>query len=161
MEEISVCEFCSRPAEAGGYTVSLCATCRNELAGRPLPWWLIGAGAVALVLVFIALAQFPSTFRAGVAFERGSRAEAAGEYATAVAEYRVVVDRFPDSVTAVQRLGISEYRAGNLREAARTLRQLGGQPGDEADVREVNQVMEAMARRMADENQPRSQRQAK
>jgi TolA-binding protein len=112
-------------------------------------------GVVVLMLVLLGLTRFPASLRAGTAFTRGRRAEAAGQYAVAAKEYRVVLERFPDCTKAIQRLGVSEYRAGNMREAVQALRQLSGRSADEASIREVNQVVGEIQQRLSGASQPR------
>jgi hypothetical protein len=140
MEETNGCKNCGGPPEEGGYELRLCATCRDTLSQRPLPVWIWGVFGVVVLVLLAALARFPASVSAGVAFARGRRAEAAGDYPMAVSEYQKVADRFPDSTLALARLGIAHYRAGHVAEAVRALRALGGRETSKKLAREVNEV---------------------
>ena len=100
------CQLCEKPPEPG-YAAQLCSPCRTKLSKRPFPLWIkLAIILVALVLVY-ALAKTPASLVASIAFERGQRAEADGNYATAAKEYAKAVHKFPDSISAVARLGIA------------------------------------------------------
>jgi Flp pilus assembly protein TadD len=148
VEEIITCKNCGAPPEEGGYPLELCPACRNQFANRPLPVWLTGASVLVAAVVLFAMVRFPTALGAGIAFERGRRAEAAGNYTAATIEYRRVAERYPDSESALVRLGVSEYRAGNLPQAVLVLNRLSGRSGDEDSVREVNQVMDEIEQRL-------------
>lgn len=147
MNDPAACAKCGKPAEAGAYKLPLCSGCRDAMSQRPFPKWIrIGFGLI--VLAFLgATTQLQGSLAAGIAFARGQRAEATKDFATAVAEYRRVVQRFPDSTLALGRLGIVYYRAGDLREAATVFRRLAGRKASKELVREVNQVIAEMERK--------------
>jgi hypothetical protein len=146
MEETNGCKNCGGLPEDGGYELSLCAPCRDTLCRRPLPVWIWGVFGVVVLVLLAALARFPASVSAGVAFERGRRAEKAGHYALAVSEYQKVTGCFPDSTLALARLGIAQYRAGNTAEAVGVFRELGGRKTSERLAGEVNQVGSELAR---------------
>jgi hypothetical protein len=149
MQEPNTCNSCGGPPEEKGYQFPLCAACRDQFSNRPLPIWLTAVFVLGVAVVLFALTRFPASLEAGIAFERGHRAEAAGRYAVAAAHYRRVAQRFPEATAVIVRLGVSEYRAGNLRQAVMALDRLSSKPGDEDTVREVNQVMDEIEQRMA------------
>jgi len=126
MPEPILCQSCGATPEPGDFTMPLCARCRDALSRRPLPKWIRAVSGVVLVVLLFALNQFPSTFRAGLAYERGRRAEVARDYGRAASEYRNVVERFPDSTLALARLGIALLRAERFPEAADCFRKLAG-----------------------------------
>jgi TolA-binding protein len=103
-------------------------------------------GLIALLTVF-AVTRVPSALSASIAFERGQRDERAGQHDQASAEYAKVVERFPESTLAVARLGISQYRAGNLSAAAETFSKLAGRKASTDLTSEVNAIIEDMNRR--------------
>jgi hypothetical protein len=148
VEELITCKNCGAPPEEGGYQLPLCPACRNQFANRPLPVWLTGAFVLVVAVVLFAMARFPAALESGIAFERGRRAEAAGNYTAATIEYRRVAERFPDSMSVLVRLGVSEYRAGNVPQAVLVLNRLSGRSGDEDAVHEVNQVMDEIEQRL-------------
>ena len=143
MEEENRCKNCDNRRE-DSYQFPLCKECRDSLARRPLPLWIkIGSAVVALVLCF-AFAKFPASLRAGIAFERGQKAEAQKKFPLAIDEYQKVLEKFSDSTLVLARLGISEYRAGRLDEAAAVLNKLAGRKTSKQLVGEVNAVIKEM-----------------
>src|SRR5437870_13256144 len=88
MQETDVCKNCGRSPVERGYQVPLCPPCRTLLCKRPLPAWIYGVSVVVALALLFALARFPASVKAGIAFERGRRAERAGNYRSAMAEYR-------------------------------------------------------------------------
>ncbi len=134
------CQVCQQPAESG-YAAPLCPSCRTNLANRPFPIWIkIAAFAVGLVFLY-ALARSPRSLSAAVAFERGQRAEAGGNFATAASEYSKVAEAFPTSTLAVARTGIAEYQAGHRDAAIRTLNSIVGRHTSKELTAEVNGVL--------------------
>jgi tetratricopeptide (TPR) repeat protein len=100
------------------------------------------------VIVFVyAVAKMPASLLASIAFERGQRAEAAGNFQTAATEYAKVVEKFPDSTSAVARLGIAQYRAGNRDAAIQTLGSLSGRQAPKELTNEINAVLAEMQQR--------------
>ncbi len=140
------CQVCNKPAEVG-YAAQLCFVCRTTLSKRPFPLWI----KIAIILVGIgflyALAEMPAFLVASIAFERGQRAEAGGNFETAASEYAKAVEKFPGSTSAVARLGIAQYRAGNRDAAVRTLRSLAGRQAPKKLTNEINVVLAEMQRR--------------
>lgn len=127
--------------------MQLCSACRTSLAKRAFPVWIkIGFGLIAALSVF-ALTRVPAALSASIAFERGQKNERAGKYDQAGVEYLKVIKQFPEFNLAVARLGISQYRAGDVRAAAETFSKLDGQPASAELVREVNAVIEDMKQR--------------
>ncbi|HEX5324741.1 MAG TPA: tetratricopeptide repeat protein [Capsulimonadaceae bacterium] len=139
-EEIG-CKSCGHPDTEPGYALSLCVSCRDKLARRPMPWWISASAVLVLLAVVVASASFPSSLSAGVAYERGKRAEASGNYALAAKEYGLVVRKYPDSTDALIRYGVSAYHAGELDEAAETFNKLSGQEVSDDQAKEVNPII--------------------
>ena len=144
MDENLACKNCGAAPEAGGYELSLCARCRSSLAHRPFPAWIKVSSGVALLTLLFAISILPSTFNAGIAFERGRRAESARDYSLAAAEYQRVVTRFPDSTLALARLGINRLHAGQLPEAAAAFQKLGGRKTSKELAVEVNAAIDEL-----------------
>ena len=143
------CANCGAAPEPGDYQLRLCAPCRDKLASRPLPAWVTFSVVVVSFILLYTFFKFPGALGAGVAFERGRRAETAGDYAAAQYEYRVVVQRFPDSTLALARLGIAQCRAGDLQAAALTLEKIQGREAPQELVREIESVVqEATSRKL-------------
>jgi hypothetical protein len=137
------CQLCGKVAELG-YAAQLCSVCRTTLYNRPFPIWIkIAVILVAVVLVY-ALAEMPASLVASIAFERGRRAEAAGNFETAATEYAKVVEKFPNSTSTVARLGIAQYRSGNRDAAVQTLGSLAGRQAPKELTNEINAVIAEM-----------------
>ena len=97
-----------------------------------------------LALLVAAAVRIPGTLALGLAFERGQRAEQRGDYPTAVARYQVVAETFPHSTIALARLGIAQFRAGQLATAETTLAKLAGRKTEKLLATEVNGVLEQL-----------------
>jgi hypothetical protein len=111
------------------------------LSKRPFPAWIkIIVILVGLVFLY-ALARTPRSLLAAIAFERGQRAEAGGNFATAASEYARAAEIFPNSTLAVARRGIAEYRAGDRAAAVQTLNSIAGRQTSKELTTEVNAVI--------------------
>lgn len=133
------CSICGNSDIEDSYQLALCTNCREKLIKRPLPVWVKGIFVLMAILFIVAITRFPSTFKAGIAFERGMRAEASGKYLTAMKEYKVVTDRFPNSTLSLARLFISTYNNGSVSEAYEIFKKIAGRnPKDQSIVTEVN-----------------------
>jgi hypothetical protein len=137
------CQLCDKPAEVG-YSAELCSVCRTKLAKRPFPIWIKFAVILVALAFVYALAKTPASLVASIAFERGQRAEAAGNFGLAAAEYAKAVEQFPQSISAVARLGIMQYRAGDRDAAIQTLRPLAGRQASKELMTEINAVIAEM-----------------
>jgi tetratricopeptide (TPR) repeat protein len=84
---------------------------------------MVVGGYVAVSLIWV-----PAKLGAGVAFERGQRAEAAGEFARAAAYYDAALEGVPDSTAALARSAITHWHAGEHTQALRSLQQLQDRP---------------------------------
>lgn len=140
----TVCRACGVEPFEPGHVAELCAGCRSKLANRPIPVGIRIAGYAVGAAALMAAALSPTSLTAGVAFERGRRAEEANDYAAAVKEYERVVARFPRSTLALGRMGISCFRDGQLQRAAAAFEKLGGRQADQKLVGEINQAIQEM-----------------
>jgi hypothetical protein len=137
------CHLCGKPADSE-YANLLCPVCRTTLSKRPFPLWIKIAVILVAIVFLYALSEMPASLGASIAFERGRRAEAGENFATAATEYAKVVEKFPDSTSAVARLGIAQYRAGNRDAAVQTLGSLAGRKAPKELTNEVNGVLAEM-----------------
>jgi hypothetical protein len=137
------CENCQGTSEPG-YRLALCPQCRQKLARKPIPLVIKIAGLAILVALAFALTRLPGSMLGAVAFERGQRAEAQGNYNGASAEYRKAADAFPGATLPMARLGIVRYQAGDHSEAARIFSYLAGRKSDPNLTAEVNGVITKM-----------------
>lgn len=142
----SACRQCGTGEVEPGYAMQLCAPCRSALAGRSFPWWIKLSAVVIVGLLAAAILDLPSSLRAGVAFERGRRAEAASNYAAAIDEYQQVFKLFPDSNVVAARLAIACYLGRRPQEAAPAMRILSGRKLPKAMVDEINWAIKKMQR---------------
>ena len=83
VEEVDpgTCVRCIQPIDPPDYGLPLCETCREALCKLTLPRWVLVFTLIVGGIFCYALLQFPGTIRAGIAYERGRRAEAKQEYA--------------------------------------------------------------------------------
>ena len=143
MEENAQCKNCGHPKEVL-YQFPLCKECRDILARRPLPLWTKLSFAMVILVLCFAFTRFPASLRAGIAFERGRRAEAVRNFSLAVDEYQKVLEQFSDSTLVLARFGISQYKADHLYEAASVFSKLAGRKTSKDLVKEVNTAIEEM-----------------
>ena len=143
----AACRACGGEPEAG-YPFPLCASCRTALARWPFPGWIQAGALLVLVALAVAGARSPSAVEAGVAFERGRRAEKQGHFAQAADDYQRVADRFPDSTKVLTRLAVARFRAGQFAEAARVVGRLAGRKLSGDEVKEVAEVVRALRVRL-------------
>ena len=139
----NVCVSCGGGAEPDR-SIALCAACRARLSSRALPVWIRLSAIVLFIPFLLAVSRFPSALAAGVAFERGQRAEAAGAFAVAVDEYTKVTQRFPSSTLAIARKGIAAFHAGQYQVAAEAFDAISGSEASSDIVREVNAAIDQM-----------------
>jgi len=145
-ETSALCQRCNSQESEPGFAFALCATCRDLLARRPFPPWIIACGAVAaLISLGCTVFSFPA-LRAGVAFERGQAVEKKGDFAVAASEYGKVVARFPDSPSPLARWGITSWRAGKPRDAVEAFRRLSGRKLSRDLATEVDNTIQEMGR---------------
>jgi len=102
------------------------------------------SAVVLVVPLATAILQFPSTLTAGIAFERGRRADANGAFDLAVVEYSKVVERFPTSTLAVARKGMAAFHARQYQVAREAFNIIGGRDASPEIAREVNNAIDQM-----------------
>jgi|GEM_PF-1857165 len=141
------CSKCGAHAEEG-YAAPLCAHCRTSLSKWDIPKWVLASSFFVFLVVCYAISHFPATLNADIAYERGGRAEAAGDYARAVSEYRKVIDRFPDCTEVIARLGISYYHSGDIGHAIECLGRLDGREMSDDLMRELDSVVDEIDKKM-------------
>jgi hypothetical protein len=148
VSESEACKNCGEAAAEGGYKQLLCASCRDTFARRPLPSWIRGSSVAISLVVLFALARFPLALKADLAFERGNRASAAGNYRLATAEYGIAAAQYPDSLRILPLLAIASYRAGDWEVTAASLRKLSGRELTPGEAAELNQIVHEMDQKM-------------
>lgn len=142
-----VCHQCGVDAIEPRFELPLCAPCRTRLARRPFPAWIKISGAIVLGALVIAGTRSEDSSRAGIAFDRGMRAEQQRDFAHAASYYQQVAERFPASTLALARLSIVRYRAGQWAEAARVIQLLGGRKIPRKLAEKLNPIIHKLRRR--------------
>lgn len=142
-----VCKNCGATAEEA-YALPLCDACRDKCVKLPLPGWIRAVAVGVLAVTVLAFVRFPSTLMAGVAFERGQKAESTGNFKEAALQYGLVIRQFPESTLGLARMAISSYRAGMWKEAAEAFDKLGGRETSRELATEVNAALEDFNRQI-------------
>lgn len=141
-----VCNNCGSLPVVEGYAVPLCSDCRSRFTNYPIPGWLKLLSVVIVAIMVFALIQFPKSISAGVAFERGQRAEKEKRFATAAKEYKKVVDIFPQSFIAKGKLFVAYVRNLQIDEAEKTFDQIKGtKSNNSSEVSIIKEANEAVA----------------
>lgn len=143
-ESPATCSHCGEREREEGFALPLCVQCRDLLSRRPFPTWIRISCAIVLVVSAFAGIRSINSFRAGIAFERGQRAEQHGQFAVAAGYYEQVVERFPDSTLALARLAITRFRAGQVAEAVSILTRLRGREVSPKLAAELEQVIQTL-----------------
>lgn len=143
------CAGCGSKIIEHGHLTPLCAACRDKYAKFPIPMFV-----KALLVIFIGLSaaafiKFPESLSAGVAFERGKKAESAKDYKTAAEEYAKARKQFKDSKLITVRLGVSMYKDGLYNEAMDVLDPLSGKEMSKELVTEVQAVFDDFDAKLA------------
>jgi hypothetical protein len=142
-----VCQHCGKAEAEPGNAMPLCGACRESLAQRPFPGWIRFSAVVVVALLAAAIIDLPASLRAGIAFKRGKRAEARGNFAAAIDEYKTVFDSFPSSTVVAVRLVVVCCRAGRPDAAAGPLQALQGKKLPQQKVGEVNRAIDELRRK--------------
>ena len=71
LEASSGCKKCGSNATESLCNLQWCADCRNKLADRNFSTWATVTFGLVVVLLLVALTQFSSSLKAGIAFARG------------------------------------------------------------------------------------------
>lgn len=151
MEESGVhCAMCQVEVGGGPDALPLCDSCREVCRKRPLPPWVKLAAGVVGLAVLVSFATFGRALKAAIAFERGQRAEARGDFRAAEAEYRIVLDRFPGSTKALIRLAVAADRAEDLPATVEALKKLEGRSVDKDEHAAVDAVVADLDRKYGD-----------
>jgi tetratricopeptide (TPR) repeat protein len=143
-ESPTICSHCGEMEREEGFALPLCAQCRDALSRYPFPAWIRISCAIVLGVSIFAGIRSINSFRAGIAFERGQRAEQHGQFAVAANYYEQVVERFPDSTLALARLAITRFHAGQVGEALGILNRLRGRETSPKLAAELDQVIRAI-----------------
>ena len=143
MSPETACANCGQPAEAD-FEHPLCYSCRSLLACRPFPGWIKLGFLIVLIALVASLIKFPRALEAGVAFERGRKAEARGDHAQAASHYSEALAEFPGSTKILIRLGIVYLRKGDMAQGVEVLDRLEGKHLSREQAQEIDQAIKAI-----------------
>ena len=98
------CANCGNPAFLKEYPTKLCSECREKFIKFPVPKWLwLFAAALGVILLF-SLFSVPKNILAGIALEKGKKAEKQHRFFTAQKEFEEVVEKQPSYIEAESHL---------------------------------------------------------
>jgi hypothetical protein len=100
---------------------------------------------IALVYAFIA---FPKSLKVEIAYTRGQKAEAAGQFADAERYFKTVADGYPNDNDALQRLVVTSFKAGDYLTCAATFDKLNGRELDEKDIAELKDIQDQLEQKL-------------
>lgn len=120
----SGCLHCGTPFIEEGYATPLCQNCRSMLAKFPLPPLLLIFAAIVAVIFLFSLSRFPTVLNVLVHQERGERAEKEGKMRTAIHEYNIVLEQYPDNDVALAHSYIAYFHAEKIEKAIATYNKL-------------------------------------
>jgi tetratricopeptide (TPR) repeat protein len=129
------------------YAFRLCWDCRRRLSRRPFPRDIKLMCALAVIALIYAVACYPSTLGATLAYRDGQIAEKAKDFSRAIQEYQAVLESYPEWPPALAHLGISLYRNGNTLEAIWVLGPVWHRNNPKELASEVNTIFNEVKRR--------------
>jgi hypothetical protein len=136
------CVKCGLPPEEGDYTMKLCRGCRDTLASRPIPGWAVASFVMVFFVLAYAFSQLPGSLKPAKAYDLGCKAEEAGDYRTAAAQFDLAAQAFPDSTKTVARLAICQMKSGDARSAINTVGRIEGREVSKELMAELDAVFQ-------------------
>lgn len=103
------CANCGQSALPGDHPTPLCADCRAQFLRYPIPHWIRAFAGAVIILVVYSLFTFPKDLSAGIALEKGKKAEKEKKYITAQREMEKVLEKIPRNVEARGHLVIDAF----------------------------------------------------
>lgn len=142
----SICSNCGRSPVVEGYSIPLCLECRQHFARYPVPKLIKVFAVVILAIMTYSLVSFPKSLSAGIAYERGLRAESESKYMTAVREYEKAAEIFPNSFIVNGKLFVASVRNSQFDLAEHALAKIKGkESSDSKEIEVIDQANEAMS----------------
>lgn len=140
------CSSCKQNAPEEGYAASLCTGCRSQLVARPFPMWIkLATGVVSVILLF-ACFGIQEAFTSRLAFERGLKYEASGNYAIAISQYQKALQYYPDSTKILVRQTVAYFKNNDVMAAAATVKKIQGRKVDKETANEINGIIDKMTK---------------
>lgn len=144
-EDDTVCKNCGTTLVVEGYSIPLCNECRERFTKYPIPAKIKVFAVIILAIMTFSLVSFPDSLNAGIAYERGLRAEGEKRFITAAKEYQKVVDIFPNSFIACGKLFVAQVKNHQFSEAENTFTMIDGKESSNADeVKVIDEANEAL-----------------
>ncbi|WIV12635.1 tetratricopeptide repeat protein [Proteiniborus sp. MB09-C3] len=144
-DEIVACLNCSSSVVEPEYKAPLCSECRDKLSNRPIPLWIKAFFGIIFIVTILSLIMFPALLKAGVAYERGARAENERKYITAMNEYERVLNKYPDSTLVLAKLSIAYYENDKIDKAIDAIDMIIGEEAEEDLIDRIDTVMDNIA----------------
>jgi tetratricopeptide (TPR) repeat protein len=145
-DQEGICKSCGSTSVVEGYSIPLCKECREKYARRPIPAAIKIFASIIIAILIFSLVSFPKSLNAGIAFERGQRAENAKKYATAAKEYEKVVEIFPNSFIAAGKLFIAYVENQQFEKAEEAFSRIAGkESSDSVETKIIDQANAAIA----------------
>lgn len=141
----SICSSCGRSPVVEGYSIPLCQECRQHFTRFPIPKWIKVFAVVILFFMTYSLVSFPKSLKAGIAYERGLRAEGEKKYMTAAREYEKAAEIFPDSFIANGKLFVASVKNNQFELAEEAFARIEGKgSSDSKEIEVIDQANDAM-----------------
>lgn len=139
------CSNCGGTPVVQGYSLPLCAKCRDYFTKYPVPGSIKIFALALLVIFIISMLFFPKSLKAGIAYERGLRAENEKKYITAANEYQKAVDIFPNSFIACGKLFVAHVKNYNFEQADAVFAMIEDKESNDSDeVKVIDEANEAI-----------------
>ncbi|RFM28573.1 tetratricopeptide repeat protein [Deminuibacter soli] len=127
------CVNCGCEGVIPGYRHALCGDCRSYFVRFPIPRWVQLFGAAVLLLLALALTQFPKRFSAALSLQRAKQAIQQKKYVTAQRRLQDVVADQPGCLDAKKYLAVAAFYNFDFAELDRMDSILAG-----TDIEETN-----------------------
>lgn len=137
------CKNCGSTDVVQGFSIPLCQECRQRFTKYPIPTAIKIFSAIIIAIMTFSLFSFPESLKAGIAFERGLRAETGKKFITAAKEYEKAVEIFPNSFIACGKLFVAYVKNHQFVEAEEAFNMINGKESSNSD--EVRIIDEANA----------------
>lgn len=140
------CANCGESPVVEGYSIPLCYRCREHLIKYPVPVPVKIFALIVLLVFTFSMLSFPKSLKAGIAYERGLRAESEKKFIRAANEYQKVVEIFPNSFIACGKLFVTHVKNHNFDQAAEVFAMIEGKESKDSDeivvIDEANEALE-------------------
>lgn len=134
-----LCVHCKKSSFEEGYSTKLCLDCREQFIKYPIPKWIwIFAGVIVLIMI-MSMIRMPKYVSAAYHLGRAEKAIDKKAFFTAQKELLIVVESFPDNLTANCNLLIAAARNHEYAMAVFAYNKITGKEIDDNDLYTVLQ----------------------